>query len=63
MSDTHVYRLRLLSERDRLYKSGDPALTALARRGLVDRTGRLDRFGREEWSITFAGREAAAAKA
>jgi hypothetical protein len=63
LNGTCLYRLRLLADRDRFYKAGDATLNTLARRGLIARTDQLDRFGREEWTITAAGQRAALVKA
>jgi hypothetical protein len=63
LSDAYLNRLRLLSGRDRFYKPGSSTLNSLARNGLIARTGRQDRFGREEWTATEEGRQAAAGAA
>jgi hypothetical protein len=63
LNETYLYRLRLLGDRDRFYKSGDWTLTSLSRNGLVVRTGIQDRFGRKEWSITADGRKAVVSNA
>lgn len=59
LNQTYRNRLRLLAERDRFYKPGSSTLNSLGRNGLIVRTGRQDRFGREEWTITEDGRQAA----
>ena len=63
LNQTYRNRLRLLAERDRFYRPGNSTLNSLARNGLIARTGRHDRFGREEWMITEDGRDAAAGTA
>lgn len=63
LNQTYRNRLRLLAERDRFYRPGNSTLNSLARNGLIARTGRHDRFGREEWMITEDGRNAAAGTA
>lgn len=50
------YRLRLLSKHSRFYADAT-GLSGLASRGLVALTGRIDKTGRSEWTITDAGRE------
>jgi len=57
LSENYRNRLRILSERDRFYRAGSSTLNSLARHELIIRTGSHDRFGREEWTLTDAGRK------
>jgi hypothetical protein len=60
LNANYHYRLRLLAEQPRCYRS-DTILSSMARRGLIALTGSADDAGRKEWAITATGRAALAA--